>query len=207
MYQLPLGKGQRFGSNLPRVVDKVLGGWRTGAILNLFTGTPISFTSGRQSFNAFSADNNADAAGVIGPNIGSVTVAANGVQYFSNLKIVDDPYRAQLTTLQNVRATSVLFAIADGSGNVILRNPIPGKLGNLADNATYGPGSFRLDVRLSKSFMVSEGKQFQINFDAENASNSPQWNNPNTDINSASFGRITGAGGTRILAVTGRFDF
>ncbi len=207
LYQLPLGKGQRFGSNLPGFVDKVLGGWRTGAIFNLFTGTPISFTSGRQSFNAFSADNNADAAGVIGPNIGSVTVAGNGVQYFSNLKIVDDPYRAQLTTLQNVRSTSVLFAIADGSGNVILRNPIPGKLGNLADNATYGPGSFRLDVRLSKAFRVREGKEFQVYFDAENATNSPQWNNPNTDINSASFGRITGAGGTRILAVTGRFDF
>ena len=106
---------------------------------------------------------------------------------------------------QHLLAT--LRSIADANGNVVLRNPVPGTIGNLSDNVAYGPGSFRLDVRVGKRVRIAEKKDFQIYFDAENATNSPQWDLPNTDINSANFGRITGAGGVRILTVTGRFNF
>lgn len=207
IYQLPLGRNQKFLGGAGGVLDRVVGGWEVAAIYNVFTGTPISFTSGRQSFNSFSADNNADVAGALNQDAFRVAVGGNGVQYFSGLKTVDDPYRQQLTTLQNIRNTSALFAVADANGNIVLRNPVPGTIGNLSDNVAYGPGSFRLDVRIGKRIRISETKDFQFYIDAENASNSPQWDLPNTDINSANFGRITGAGGTRILAVTGRFNF
>lgn len=206
-YELPLGHGQRYLSSLNPALDRVVGGWEFGAIFNVFTGTPISFLSSRQSFNSFSADNNADLAGVLDKSAFGVRVGGNGVQYFPNLKIVEDPYRQQLTTAQNIRSSSALFSIADANGNVVLRNPVPGTIGNLSDNVAFGPGSFRLDVRISKRIRLAERKDLQFYIDAENATNSPQWGNPNTDINSASFGRITSAGGTRILAVTGRFNF
>jgi hypothetical protein len=207
IYNLPFGAKQRWLANVHPVVERLIGGWQASAIYNVFTGQPISFLSGRQSFNAFSGDNNADATGPMDAHAWSALRLGNGVTYFDGVQVVPDPYRAQLTTTQNIQGASTLFAVADRSGNVMLRNPAPGFLGNLADNTAYGPGSFRLDVRLSKRFRVTEGKDFQINIDAENASNSPQWNNPNTDINSLNFGRITGAGGTRIMAVTGRFNF
>ncbi|MBI4905636.1 MAG: carboxypeptidase regulatory-like domain-containing protein [Acidobacteria bacterium] len=207
IYSLPLGRGQRYLSDLTPALDRVVGGWEFSAIYNLFTGVPISFTSSRQSFNNFSADNNADLAGVLNRDAFAVNVGGNGVQYFSGLKIVEDPYRQQLTTLQNIRTSSALFAIADANGNLVMRNPIPGTIGNMSDNIAYGPGSFRLDVRIGKRMRINERKDLQFYLDAENATNSPQWNNPVTDINSATFGRITGAGGTRILAVTGRFNF
>jgi hypothetical protein len=37
--------------------------------------------------------------------------------------------------------------------------------------------------------------------------NRPIWDNPNTDINSSSFGRITGAAGTRTITINARIDF
>ena len=43
--------------------------------------------------------------------------------------------------------------------------------------------------------------------DAVNVLNRPTWDNPTTDINSASFGRITGAGGTRTITINARIDF
>ena len=62
-------------------------------------------------------------------------------------------------------------------------------------------------MNLRKVFKVLERKEFILQLDAENALNSPQWSNPNADINSVNFGRITGSSGTRILLLGARFNF
>jgi len=43
--------------------------------------------------------------------------------------------------------------------------------------------------------------------DVVNILNTPQWANPNMDINSGSFGRITSATGTRTVTLNARIDF
>ena len=37
--------------------------------------------------------------------------------------------------------------------------------------------------------------------------NSPQWGNPNLDINDLNFGRITSAGGNRVVVLGARLNF
>jgi len=46
-----------------------------------------------------------------------------------------------------------------------------------------------------------------VRADVINLLNKPQWGNPNTSINSTSFGRITTATGTRTITFNARFDF
>ena len=46
-WQLPLGKGRRFGSNWSTVTDSLLGGWQLGGIAQARTGLPITVTDGR----------------------------------------------------------------------------------------------------------------------------------------------------------------
>jgi len=70
-----------------------------------------------------------------------------------------------------------------------------------------GPGRLGFDLALEKKIRFAERKTFTIRADAVNVLNRPIWNNPNTDINSASFGRITGAGGTRTITINSRIDF
>ena len=41
LYDLPFGKGRRFGTYLPRLLDYAVGGWQTNLIASLFTGTPF----------------------------------------------------------------------------------------------------------------------------------------------------------------------
>ena len=60
---------------------------------------------------------------------------------------------------------------------------------------------------LQKKFRFKETKEFVFQLDAENLPNSPQWGNPTTDINSVNFGRITSAGGVRILLLGARINF
>ncbi len=45
MYELPVGKGKRFGSDMGWGGNLFLGGWTLGAIQNYFTGQPIDVTS------------------------------------------------------------------------------------------------------------------------------------------------------------------
>jgi hypothetical protein len=48
---------------------------------------------------------------------------------------------------------------------------------------------------------------FTIRADAINLLNTPQWGDPNTNINAANFGRITTAGGARTFTINARVDF
>jgi hypothetical protein len=202
VYELPLYRGTN------GFLKQALGGWQLSGIFNIFSGQPINTTSGRNSYNFFGGDNTASVDGPIAKSLGEVLVTGNGVQYFQNLNTNGtDPAIANMTPLNNVRSTSAMLAVRDTAGNVIFRNPVPGELGNLASMFLTGPGSVRLDMGLQKKFRFKETKEFIFQLDAENVPNSPQWGNPTTDINSVNFGRITSAGGVRILLLGARINF
>ncbi len=44
LYDLPFGRGRRFGSNINKVADAFLGGWQTNGIYTFRTGTPVNVT-------------------------------------------------------------------------------------------------------------------------------------------------------------------
>jgi hypothetical protein len=44
-YNIPFGKGQKFGGNMNRIVDIALGNWQVNGILSLRTGQPYTLTS------------------------------------------------------------------------------------------------------------------------------------------------------------------
>jgi hypothetical protein len=76
----------------------------------------------------------------------------------------------------------------------------PGVFGNTGRNVFSGPGFFNLDASASKRIQLTE--RFNLEFRSEwfSATNTPQFNNPNTDVtNRSNFGHITGAGGARSI--------
>jgi hypothetical protein len=72
--------------------------------------------------------------------------------------------------------------------------PAQNTIGNVGRNAFTGPGFFNLDFSLFRRFKIRE--RFTAEFRAEtfNISNTPQYANPNGDINSQNFGKVTSAG-------------
>ncbi len=181
-------------------------GWRMGAIFNVFSGTPLNVTSGRSSLNTL-GDNTPMAVGAISPGLGEAVRQGNGVVYFAGLQSIPDPSILGLTTSNGIQGRSTLRAIADASGKPMLVNPTPGVLGNLQPFFLEGPGEFRFDVNVQKTFRLREGWALELRGDAIDVTNSPQWSDPNVDINSLNFGRITGAGGNRIIVVGARVNF
>jgi len=88
-----------------------------------------------------------------------------------------------------------------------LRSPSPGTTGNLSTGWLSGPGLIGLDVAMSKSIQIREGAEFTIRMDAINLLNKPQWGNPNLNMFSNNFGRITNASGERTFTLNARIDF
>lgn len=51
VYGLPFGKGRRYMTGAPTVVDYILGGWETAGIVTMQSGAPFTVTSGRDRAN------------------------------------------------------------------------------------------------------------------------------------------------------------
>jgi hypothetical protein len=208
-WELPFGPNRKFLSGSKGTLAQVIGGWQIGAIFNVFSGPPISFSSGIGSFNQFGYDTPV-LVGALPKSTGHVTRTENGVLYFANLQQVSDPAIANLTTSQTLRARSLMKAIADSTGRVIAVNPAPGSIGTLSPSYLQGPGYFRFDVDLIKTFRIRENKELVVRGDAINVLNHEAFDNPITDINSTDFGRITQTSpvsGPRIIALSMRLNF
>lgn len=51
IYELPFGKGKTFASDVPRLIDHLIGGWQVSAILNYASGRPFTVYSGVSTFS------------------------------------------------------------------------------------------------------------------------------------------------------------
>ena len=102
-----------------------------------------------------------------------------------------------------------MLAVTDASGKILFANPQPGQLGTLSQNFLYGPGLFRLDLNLLKRVKLTEKTELQIRADAVNATNTPYFDLPDLNINSNTFGRITGTqpGSNRVFVIGLRLNF
>jgi hypothetical protein len=205
-FELPLGPGKRFLGGRGGVVARLVERWQFGAIVNVFSGSPISIFSGRASFNSFNAASTpATAVAKIDRKLGQVQRVGNGVIYFQGLQQVADPGVASLTA--RIRALSTLQGLTDSSGNLLFVNASPGSPGTMGVGFFAGPGSIRVDLNVVKRIQIREKMNFELRADAISATNTPNFDNPNGDMNSVNFGRITGASGNRIMVVGGRFNF
>jgi hypothetical protein len=207
MFELPFGPGKRF-LNSNGVLARLFERWQFGAILNLFSGEPIGFKALTSTVNQYTNNNTADIVVALPKDLGRVTYDSAGVRYFAELSQITDPGVSALTTLQNLQTMSRLQAITTADGAVVAVNPQPGVLGNMARSSLEGPGAIRFDLNLLKRVRVGERTEFEIRADALNVLNHPNFANPNTDINSSTFGRITNTNGdSRIIVVNARINF
>ncbi len=81
------------------------------------------------------------------------------------------------------------------------------EFGNLGKNFMSGPGAWNLDASIFRNFEIKERWKLQFRGEAFSVVNTPRWNDPNTDINSSNFGKITGAGGARSIQLSAKLLF
>ena len=213
-WDLPFGPNQLFLSTAPAVVQRVVEGWQVSSVFSWISGAPLTFIPGTTASpfvigtTGFRSANTADLVGKLPKGIGQVEKGNGVVQYFSSLSVKSAP-PPNFGGDPSLPSRFTNQVVVDSSGNIVLKNPEPGTTGNTPINmpGITGPASLGLDMALSKKVRIGENRSFTFRTDAINILNRPIWGNPNLNINSTTFGRITTATGNRTITFNARIDF
>lgn len=162
-YDLPFGKGKRFGTDMSRWMDALAGGWQINTVISYSTGFPMQFSnSGAPAYagsrpSYTSADPQAETSGNIQDRLGGIS----GGPGYLNPSAFRQPQSFEF-------------------GN------IPRLTGNLRT-----PSNSNIDLSLIKNFQFHERVRLQLRGEAYNLPNHPIFSGPNTSVGSANFGIIT----------------
>jgi hypothetical protein len=83
----------------------------------------------------------------------------------------------------------------------------PFTFGNAGRNTLIAPREINLDLAVHKSFQTTESTRLQFRFEAFNATNTPTFGAPNTQVGNPNFGVIGSAGRPRNLQLGLKFIF
>jgi hypothetical protein len=209
-YELPFGAGRRFLSQTPGWVERLVERWQFSGILSWAPGPPLSVTAPVSTIWQQTTFMTPNIVGDFPKSAGQVTKLANGVTLFPGIQQITDPSVAGVSTANALSGSFSNKAITDSQGRLLLANPVPGQVGSLGLTWVEGPAALGFDANLIKRVRITETKEFEFRLDAVNVLNHPVFLAPpsaNMSINSASFGRITAAGGNRRFVLNARLNF
>ncbi|MHB1699358.1 MAG: carboxypeptidase-like regulatory domain-containing protein [Acidobacteriaceae bacterium] len=190
-YMLPVGKGRMFSLHGP--MDWVFGGWTVSGNAIYQSGSSLQIVDSSANNGIFSTTR---------PNFTGLVVRAHGSGPI-NIRGHVGPQYLNRAAFAHVPTTCSLVAPGTACHNIALTTgDVPSALGGI-----QGPGYATENASLQKNFFITADKSFQFRADSFNLFNRVLAGNPITDINNPSFGQIIGAGGPRIVQVSGRFTF
>jgi len=184
LWELPFGRGKRFGSGLGRVAQGILGGWDLSGIVSLQSGDHIT-----PVYNAPDIHTNiAHTTSLTPPVVSRRPDRINDGNLPSGQRTID-----QWFDLAAFRDPGCPASTPFCSGAV---RTSAGRFGNSGANVLYGPGSALTHMGLYKRFPIRERVQLRFEFAGTNVFNRKNWNNPGLDLSDPTVrGRITGVGG------------
>ena len=171
MYNLPVGKGQKFGSNMARAADLIVGGWNVTYFASAHSGFPVTVFASSANTGGRTPRGN---------------VRANAYRpYVIPSQTVDQFFGA--VTAANFCAAGV------DNGTCAFGIPAVGSLGNAGVGTLRAPSLFNFDTSIGKKSSVTEKQYIDFRMEMFNAFNHASWGPPGRDItNPGAFGQITG---------------
>ena len=177
VYELPIGRGRRFGSSFSRAMDTVLGGWQT--TFNMFAKTGTGFTP-------FWICDNCDPA--VPGNIGTGSIDAVGdfgAEPSFRPLVVGDPNKRSGNQIWDPNAFALPPLGADLFSNAAIAKR----------NMLMGPGTWGVNLGIHKIFAITERVNAELGADFDNVFNHPLFS-PDQD----------NGGGGGSFALLGDFD-
>ena len=180
VYEMPFGKGRRFGKDMPGAVDVLVGGWQASSVVSLLSGQPLNLRY-------------PDASGILSDGqpdfLGNVALRPNYLGGDVKSNVTQDRHLAYFN-----RAAVAIPTVTS-------------PFGTLGRNTFRAPGFATVDFGLSKGFTLKERLTTTFRFEAFNVLNRTNLGAPNAAQNSVQFMRITGAADPRILQLALRMTF
>ena len=192
IYELPVGRGKRFGSGMNRLADIAVGGWQLSNIFLYQSGTFLTAT-----LPYYTIDPSGTGSGPFGGANQRPDRVANGNSnshdrnHWFNNNAFACPGQTGYASLQPTDATGGVTPCTVGVGSA----PI-GRYGTESVGDLVGPGTVSLSSGLSKSITLFEGVRLRGEGTFTNILNHTNLADPQTDISQSSFGQITGSRGS-----------
>jgi hypothetical protein len=214
VYDIPYGRGRRYGASMSRFADAVVGGWRLSSVFVWQTGAFLTpyFPGGQGDPSGTGSGIGATAAGWIAPSRPQHADNVNGVSWKPSGQNRNNWVNAKAFTCPGYPAWQPGTKCTTGSGSGPVPLPI-GRFGNSQVGSIVGPGLVNLSSGLSKTFAITEGVRLKAEGTFTNVLNHTNLANPNLDLSNAkAFGTITTAtanenGGNRTGQVSVRLEF
>jgi len=184
VYQLPFGRNRHFLGSISNAADKIIGGWQVTGI-TLFQSGPFMTPTFTGTDPSGTAPGNRSISGFMRPD------CISGV----------DPLAANPSRSQWLNRAA--FSVPEN--NI-------GRFGNCGVGIMEGPGTKNFSTSIGKRFNVNERIGVLYEAQISNLFNITNLGIPNTQINSASFGRVTSTqaaeqAGARTIQMTLRVNF
>jgi hypothetical protein len=180
VWELPFGKGRYFAKDMPTVLDTAFGGWQLTAINTNTSGQPVNLIYSPSAAFTLSPLLNQR------PNVSGNPVNPSSSWVKSN------------TALSGYLSTA----------NVTVPTDAAHPYGNAPRNSMRSMTFNQLDIGLHKTFRLwSENSQFDLRGEAFNIFNHVNYQAPNSNRSSGSYGSITSNFPPRQLQVAGKLIF
>ncbi len=203
-YDLPFGRGKQF-LNHGGLVDQVIGGWKTAAIFQVQTGTPVALPQLFRVSDPFAPGGTPNAVTQRNEECAAQTKT---IQHWFNPCAF-----AQAPTAYATQA-DYDAAVAAGGNAVLLSQAGTLPYGQRGRLTVTGPGFNRLDMSLFKSFRIPYRESaFELRADGINVMNTPSFGDPSTSVTGGSAGSINSTRFSgllpdgRVIQVAGRLTF
>ena len=170
VYELPFGRGKRFGGSWNRTVDALLGGWQSNGIYTQQSGFPLAITT----------QNTSQAGGnTLRPNVTGINPITHG------------PVSQRLGVPGHNSAGGYINAAA-------FAQPAAFTFGNASRTISNlrAPSYENVDFSLFKNFTLHSDMKLQIRAESFNSLNQVVFGSPNTTLSSALFGVISATNNT-----------
>jgi hypothetical protein len=188
VYQLPFGRGKRFGTGMSRLLNAFVGGWEVAPTFRITSGLPTSVSDGSRWATDWELSSFATPNGQPIPNI----VDAH------NAPAVSGPGAPNLWANPTAALASFQETFAGQTGS---------------RNSLRGDGFFNIDTGLYKSFIMpyNEHHRLQFRWEAYNVTNTVRFDPASANLSltsTAKFGQLTGQlGQPRQMELALRYTF
>ncbi len=182
--------------------------WRTGFPLDVFANLPDVLDAGSEGPSGL-GDPGVVRANLVGP---ANTFNAHTQQTFNG---VTGNYFFNPTSFSNAQCGDLLDPppCTPGPGIFpsdaqVVADPSLATYGTVPRNFLRGPGRFNVDLAVSKTTaLVGEKLKLELRFEFFNLFNHAEFDNPDTNVNSPTFGQILNTVDPRIIQIAARLTF
>jgi hypothetical protein len=187
IWDIPVGRKQRYGAGMPKWADAIIGGWELSGNYNIQSGVPVVFGTasffcgrdfalkgGKQSLNQWFDTT------CFYPFPSANTTTATLATYPAWTGVQSLPGYNYVPTASDTIKNGVYQDFA----NYVQTNPT--RWGDVRASRVNN-----VDAGLRKNFQIVERVKLQMRFDIFNAFNHPRFGGPDTTPTDSTFGRVT----------------